>query len=39
MVFNEDPLGNRDMPLYSRRKLYDEIILGKHVNYFYILEF
>ena len=39
MVFDEDPLGNRDMLLYFLKKLYAEFILGKHVNYFYIIEF
>ena len=39
MVFNEYPHGNRDIPFYFLRKLYAEFILGKHVNYFDILEF
>lgn len=39
MVFDEDPHGNKDLPLYFLRKLYAEFILGKHVNYFDILEF
>ena len=39
MVFDEDPHGNRDIPFYFLRKLYAEFILGKHVNYFDILEF
>ena len=39
MVFDEDPHGNRDIPLYFLGKLYAEFILGKHVNYFDILEF
>ena len=39
MVFDEDPYGNKDIPLYFLRKLYAEFILGKHVNYFDILEF
>ena len=39
MVFDEDPHGKRDIPLYFLRKLYAEFILGKHVNYFDILEF
>ena len=39
MVFDEDPQGNRDIPFYFLRKLYAEFILGKHVNYFDILEF
>jgi len=39
MVFDEDPHGNRDIPFYFLRKLYVEFILGKHVNYFDILEF
>ena len=39
MVFDEDPHGNRDIPFYFLRNLYAQFILGKHVNYFYILEF
>lgn len=39
MVFDEDPHGNRDIPLYFLRKLYAEFILGRHVNYFDILGF
>ena len=39
MVFHADPHGNRDIPFYFLRKLYGEFILGKHVNYFDILEF
>ena len=39
MVFNEDLHGSRDMPLYFVRKLYDEFIMGKHINYFDLLKF
>ena len=39
MIFDEDPHGNKDLPLYFLRKSYAEFILGKHVNYFDILEF
>ena len=39
MVFDEDPHGNRDIPLYFLMKLYVEFILGKHGHYFDILEF
>ena len=39
MVFDEYPHGNRDTPFYFLRKLYAKFILGKHVNYFDILEF
>ena len=39
MVFDEDPHGDRHIPFYFLRKLYAEFILGKHVHYFYILEF
>ena len=39
MVFDEDPHGNRDIPFYFLRKLYAEFILGKHMNYFDILDF
>ena len=39
MVFDEDCHGNRYIPFYFLRKLHAEFILGKHVNYFDILEF
>ena len=39
MVFDEDLHGSCHIPLYFLRKLYTEFILGKHVNYFDILEF
>ena len=39
IVFDEDPHGNRDMPLYFLRKLHVDFILGKYVNYFDITEF
>ena len=39
MVFDEDPHRNRDIPFYFLRKLYAKFILGKHVNYFDILDF
>ena len=39
MVFDEDPHGNGDISFYFLRKLYVKFILGKHVNYFDILEF
>ena len=39
MVFDEDLHGNRYIPFYFLRKLHAEFILGKHVNYFEILEF
>ena len=39
MVFDEDPHGNRDIPFYFLMKLYAKFILGKHMNYFYILYF
>ena len=39
VVFYEDPHGNMDMPLYFLKKLYDEFILEKHVNYFDNLDF
>ena len=38
MVFDEDPHGNRDIAFYFLKKLYAEFILGKHVNYFDLLE-
>jgi hypothetical protein len=34
MVFDKPPCNNRVVPLYFLRKLWDEFILGKHVNYF-----
>ena len=39
MVFDEDPHGNRDIPFYFLKKLYEEFILEKHVNYFDLLGF
>ena len=39
MVFDEDPQGNMDIPFNFLRNLYVEFILGKHVNYFNILDF
>ena len=39
MVFDHSPHNNREMPLYFLRKMYAEFVLGKHVNYFDILEF
>ena len=38
LVFDENPHENRDIPFYLLRKLYVEFILGKHVNYFDILD-
>ena len=32
MVFDEEPHWNRDIPFYFLRKLYVELIMGKHVN-------
>ena len=39
MIFDENPHGNREIPFYFLGKLYGQFILGKHVNYFDILEF
>jgi hypothetical protein len=39
IVFDDDPHGNKDIAIYFLRKLYVEVILGKHVNYFEILYF
>ena len=39
MFFDEDTHGNRYIPFYFLRKLYAAFILGKHVNYFDILDF
>ena len=39
MVFDENLHGNCHIPLYFLRRLYARFILGKHVNYFDILEF
>ena len=38
MVFYMPP-HNREIPLYFLRKMYAEFTLGKHVNYFDILQF
>ena len=39
VVFDMPPHNNREIPLYFLRKMYAEFVLGKHVNYFYILPF
>jgi hypothetical protein len=39
MVFDKPPYNNREVPLYFLRKLWDEFILGLHVNYFDMGEF
>jgi hypothetical protein len=39
MVFDKPPCNNREVPLYFLRKLWEEFILGHHVNYFDIGEF
>jgi hypothetical protein len=39
MVFDKPPCNNKEIPLYFLRKLWDEFILGKHVNYFDIGDF
>ena len=39
MVFDEIPYNKKEVPLYFLRKLWVEIILGHHVNYFDISEF
>ena len=38
MVFDKDPHGNRERPLYFLQNLYAQFILHKHVNYFDILD-
>jgi hypothetical protein len=39
MVFDKPLCNNREIPLYFLRKLWDEFILGKHVNCFDIGDF
>ena len=39
MVFDVPPHNNREIPLYFLRKMYVEFMLGKHVNYFDMMEF
>lgn len=39
MVFNKAPNNNMEVPLYFLRKLWEEFVLGLHVNYFDITEF
>jgi hypothetical protein len=39
MFFDKPPCNNREIPLYFMRKLWDEFIMGKHVNYFGIGDF
>ena len=39
MVFDKAPKNNMEVPLYFLRKLWEEFVLGLHVNYFDITEF
>jgi len=39
MEFDKRPCNNREVPLYFLRKLWEEFILGHHVNYFEISDF
>ena len=39
MVFDMAPQNNREIPLYFLQNMYAEFVLGKHINYFYILQF
>jgi hypothetical protein len=39
MGFDKTPCNNREVPLYFLRKLWEEFILGHHVNYFDIGDF
>jgi hypothetical protein len=39
MVFDKPSCNNKEVPLYFIRKLWDEFIMGKHVNYFDIGDF
>jgi hypothetical protein len=39
MVFDKPPCNKREVPLKFLRKLWDEFILGQHVNYFDIADF
>lgn len=39
MVFDKVPNNNMEVPLYFLGKLWEDFILGLHVNYFNIDEF
>ena len=39
MVFDIPTHNNKEIPLYFLWKMYAEFVLGKHVNYFDILQF
>ena len=39
MVFDKPPCNNVEVPEYFLRKLWVELLLGFHVNYFDITEF
>ena len=39
MVFDMPPHNNREIPLYFLQNMYAELVLGKQVNYFDILQF
>ena len=39
MVFDKPPCNNVEVSQYFLRKLWDEFVLGFHVNYFNITEF
>ena len=39
MVFDKPPCNNVEVPQYFLKKLWDDFVLGFHVNYFDITEF
>jgi hypothetical protein len=39
MVFDKAPNNNMEVPLYFLRKLWAELVIGLHVNYFNITQF
>lgn len=39
MVFDKAPSNNGEVPLYFLTKLWEEFVMGQHVNNFYIFEF
>ena len=39
MIFEKPPCNNREVPLYSLRKLWEEFMMGHHVKSFDISDF
>jgi hypothetical protein len=39
MVFDKPPCNNKEVSLYFLRKLWEELFMGHHVNYFDIGDF